>query len=298
MKVKQLAVAAAFGMMPSKGLVRARVFRPVVAALLAIGLAVSLADTAGAHSGGTDSSGGHYCREAGYEAGTCSPLGSYHTHDGGGGGGDSTAPEPDPDVYVPAKSANSGDKMLARRMLTKIGKSQERGGNSYDRAKFKHWTDANRDGCDTRQAVLISESRVHASRTANCTVTSGRWVSMYDGRRWSDPADVDIDHVVALKEAWVSGARFWSRSTRRKYANDLAWKHSLRAVTDNVNQSKGDRDPAEWLPARARCTYAINWVQVKYRWRLKANPAERSAVAAIFATDCGSRRIAVPRRAR
>ena len=72
-----------------------------------------------------------------------------------------------------------------------------------------------------------------------------------------------------------------------------------RAVTDNVNQSKSDRDPAEWLPPRsaARCTYAIQWVQVKYRWRLTVNSAERSELKSILSGDCGSRTVTIPKRA-
>lgn len=264
---------------------------------------------AGAHSGGLDSNGGHYCREAGYESGACSPLNSYHCHDSGcvdydgatgngGGGGETSDQEPERDVYRAAPSGVTGRKMTARRMLSRVDNGRERRGGSYSRARFPHWADVNGDGCDTRAAVLIEESRIHASWTAGCSVTSGRWVSMYDGTRWSAASDVDVDHVVALKEAWVSGAYSWSRKARRGFANDLRFRPALRAVTDNVNASKGDRDPAEWLPAKARCTYAINWVQVKYRWRLKTSGAERRVLASILSGDCGSRRVAIPYRAR
>jgi hypothetical protein len=76
-------------------------------------------------------------------------------------------------------------------------------------------------------------------------VVSGSWRSLYDGATWSDPADVDIDHVVALAEAWTSGAASWTPGQREAFANDLNFGESLRAVTDNVNSSKGARDPAE-----------------------------------------------------
>ena len=98
---------------------------------------------------------------------------------------------------------------------------------------------------------------------------------------------------------WGSGARLWSVNNRTRYANDLGFAASLVAVTDNVNQSKGDKDPAEWLPSRtaARCTYAIQWVQVKYRWRLSINPAERSRLSSILSGSCGSRTTPLPARA-
>lgn len=285
--------------------------RAVTAVALLLTGSLSLATgVAAAHSGGLDANGGHFCREAGYESGACSPLDSYHCHqsgcvdydgatgNGGGsdGGGDTT--DSDRDVYKAPRSGVTGRTMRARRMLFTIDTSRERRGGSYSRSRFPHWADLNGDGCDTRAAVLISESRVRARRTADCKVTSGRWFSVYDGKKWSRPSDVDIDHLVALREAWVSGAHAWSRRDRKAFANDLRFRPSLRAVTDNVNASKSDRDPAEWLPGRARCKYAANWVQVKYRWRLKASRAERQVLAGILDGDCGARRVAIPIRGR
>ena len=279
-----------------------------MAGVVTVALVLVLPGVASAHSGGLDSNGGHYCREAGYASGSCSPLDSYHCHqagcvdyDGGSGGGDGGGDaggdrEPSWDAYIPAPPGVTGDTMRARRMLGLLPLAVESGAASYDRSYFPHWADINGDGCDTRQAVLISESRVKVDREANCTVNSGRWRSIYDGRVWTRPGDVDIDHVVALSEAWASGARHWSRELRRQYANDLRFRNSLMAVTDNVNQSKGGQDPAEWLPAEARCWYAITWVQVKYRWRLKANPREVEVLQRIMRGDCGDRGVAVPRR--
>lgn len=274
--------------------------RWVVVVAVVLSAALSFSGVAGAHSGGLDSRGGHHCREAGYESGACGPLGSYHYHDGSGSTGGSTGgttSEPTAS-YRPAPSASTGRTMRARAMFNKLDVRREVKAGSYSRARFPHWVDANGDGCHTREAVLISESKVRAIRTSNCTVTTGRWVSAYDGARWTNPADVDIDHLVALKEAWVSGAHGWSKRNRKGFANDLRFKPALQAVTDNVNQSKSDRDPAEWLPSRARCKYAINWVQVKHRWRLKVDRAEHAALQRLLSGDCGSRIIDVPKRAR
>lgn len=174
----------------------------------------------------------------------------------------------------------SADTTTARSLLYKV--AAEGGSSTYDRSYFKHWIDTNGDCQGTRAEVLIAESKVTPTYTTSnhCAVAKGKWYSYYDGTTWTNPSDVDIDHLVALKEAWESGARSWSSSNRTRYANDLGFWPSLVAVTDNVNQSKSDRDPAEWLPPRtaARCTYAIQWVQVKYRWRLTINTAERHRV--------------------
>lgn len=198
---------------------------------------------------------------------------------------------------TPASAAT----ITASSLLSKATVASEAGSTTYDRTYFKHWIDANGECQDTRAEVLISESKVTPSYSTSrhCTVTKGSWYSAYDGATWTNPSDVDIDHVVALKEAWESGARTWSATNRSRFANDLDFWPSLIAVTDNVNQSKGDRDPAEWMPPRtaAHCTYAIQWVQVKYRWRLSINPAERTKLSSLLSGSCGSRTITLPARA-
>lgn len=191
--------------------------------------------------------------------------------------------------------------MSARTLLFQLSLKAESGSTTYSRSYFKHWTDDNGDCQNTRAEVLVAESQVTPtySSSQRCTVTKGKWYSYYDGATWTAPGDVDIDHMVALKEAWESGARSWTVTNRTRYANDLGFSSSLIAVTDNVNSSKGDRDPAAWLPPRtaARCTYAIQWVQVKYRWRLSLDSTERSKLSSLLSGTCGSRTVTVPARA-
>jgi hypothetical protein len=195
----------------------------------------------------------------------------------------------------------SATTITARSMLLKLTVKAESGSTTYSRTYFKHWIDADRDCQDTRAEVLIAESKVtpRYTTTRHCTVATGRWYSYYDGATWTKASDVDIDHMVPLKEAWKSGARLWSVTNRTRYANDLGFSATLIAVTDNVNQAKGDRDPAGWLPPRtaARCTYAIQWVQVKYRWRLSIDPAERTKLSSILSGGCGAHATTVPTRA-
>ena len=148
----------------------------------------------------------------------------------------------------------------------------------YDRDLFKHWVDADGDCQDTREEVLIAESKVSIS---GCTVTSGEWFSYYDRETWTAPGDVDIDHVVALGEAWDSGAWDWTNETRELYANDLDDPRSLVAITDNVNASKGDRDPAEWRPEFGTCVFVRQWTAVKLRWGLRVDQDERAALIAL-----------------
>lgn len=183
----------------------------------------------------------------------------------------------------------------ARALALKLTVSKENGAG-YVRSAFKMWTDDDRDGCDTRKEVLLAESKVKPKLGTDCRVISGSWKSWYDNKTWTNPADVDIDHVVALKEAWDSGARTWTKINRTRYANDLTFTWSLDAITDNINSSKGARDPAEWLPpvATTHCAYATHWVAIKYRWRLTVDTTEQKKLLAILTDTCGSKPLTVP----
>ena len=163
----------------------------------------------------------------------------------------------------------------------------------YDRTLFVHWIDADRDGCSTRDEVLIAESRTTPRIRKGCSVT-GSWRSAYDGLATTNPSRFDIDHVVPLKEAWDSGAWSWTPGRRQSYANDLGDWRSLRAVSAASNRAKSDKDPAQWLPPLAsfRCTYATEWVVVKVRWSLRIDTRERTALNRIL-TGCPARTVTV-----
>jgi Protein of unknown function (DUF1524) len=150
----------------------------------------------------------------------------------------------------------------------------------YDRSLFPHWIDADRDGCHTRNEVLLAESVIDPQIGERCALTGGQWHSYYDHVTWDAAGSLDIDHVVALAEAWDSGAHSWTTEERRAFANDLGDPRSLVAVTASVNRSKADQDPATWLPPdpAATCRFLTEWVVVKHRWRLTADPVERAAL--------------------
>jgi hypothetical protein len=172
------------------------------------------------------------------------------------------------------------------------GRTEVRTG--YDRDKFVHWVDEDGDGCNTRREVLIQETDDPLSVGARCTLNGGRWFSFYDRKSWTDSGRIDIDHMVPLAEAWDSGARNWTKAERRAFANDLGDTRSLVGVTDSVNQAKGDKDPAEWLPEFGRCRYVRMWVSVKIRWRLTIDKAERATLKDL-AADCPDAVVTVTR---
>ncbi|MET7314753.1 HNH endonuclease family protein [Streptomyces thermoviolaceus] len=147
----------------------------------------------------------------------------------------------------------------------------------YSRDLFPHWITIS-GTCNTRETVLKRDGS-NVVTDPSCAATSGSWYSPYDGATWTAASDLDIDHVVPLAEAWDSGASKWTTAQRQAFANDLT-RPQLIAVTDNVNQSKGDQDPATWVPPRSAyvCTYVRAWVQVKYYYDLSVDSAEKSAL--------------------
>ncbi|MFI6204863.1 HNH endonuclease family protein [Streptomyces sp. NPDC051041] len=147
----------------------------------------------------------------------------------------------------------------------------------YDRDLFPHWITQS-GACNTREVVLERDG-TNVVQDSACAAVSGSWYSPYDGATWTAASDLDIDHLVPLAEAWDSGADGWTTSRRQAFANDLT-RPQLIAVTDNVNQAKGDQDPATWMPSRTayRCTYVRAWVQVKYYYGLSVDSAEKSAL--------------------
>jgi hypothetical protein len=149
--------------------------------------------------------------------------------------------------------------------------------SGYSRAKFPHWITIS-GACDTRETVLERDG-AGVVTNSSCAATSGSWFSRYDGATWTAAADVDIDHIVPLAEAWRSGASAWTTTRRQGFANDLT-RPQLMAVTDNVNQSKGDQDPSTWQPSVVsyRCTYARMWIRVKYYYSLTLQSSEKSAL--------------------
>lgn len=160
--------------------------------------------------------------------------------------------------------------------------------DGYDRDLFRHWVDADGDGCDTRREVLITEAVTAPTVNDGCRLSDGVWVSRYDGdTETGNGRGFDIDHLVPLKEAWESGAHGWDTQTRERFANDLGYEHSLIAVSATSNRSKGAQDPTTWLPPESsqQCWYAAAWINVKARWDLSVDRAEADTLHNII-SDC------------
>lgn len=153
--------------------------------------------------------------------------------------------------------------------------------NEYNRKTWGSWTISG--GCSTREQQL-KKYGTEIKTDKKCTVISGKWTSLYDNFRILSPAQMQVDHIVPLKEAEESGARGWSPDRKNKFYND---KENLIAVSGTSNQSKSDRDPAEWLPTNKAyvCEYVDDYVEVKEAYDLAFDSTEASVIQNIL-KDC------------
>ncbi|WP_370493374.1 DUF1524 domain-containing protein [Mycobacterium sp. pW045] len=171
----------------------------------------------------------------------------------------------------------------------------------YDRALFgQAWSDdvtvpGGHNGCDTRNDILrrdLVDIEIKPG-TNDCVVLSGVLHDPYTGtaiafqRGRGTSRAVQIDHVVALSDAWQKGAQQWDEPTRRNFANDPL---NLQATSGPINYQKGDGDAATWLPPNKsyRCEYVSRIVEVKSGYGLWVTQAEHDAIARILTGDCGA----------
>ncbi len=158
----------------------------------------------------------------------------------------------------------------------------------YSREQFgAAWADVDRNGCDTRNDILNRDLGRKEWRpgTRGCVVIAGVLHDPYTGARLvfaKAHADaVQIDHVVALSDAWQKGAAQWDATRRRAFANDPL---NLLAVDGPTNLRKSDGDAATWLPPQRsyRCRFVARQVAVKAKWRLSVTKAEHDAIARVL----------------
>ncbi|MEN2744939.1 HNH endonuclease family protein [Sinomonas halotolerans] len=162
--------------------------------------------------------------------------------------------------------------------------------SGYERSEFgPAWADVDRNGCDTRNDILARDLTVLAFRpgTHDCVVLTGILLDPYTGQRIDfergpRSAEVQIDHLVPLADAWQKGAQAWTAERRERFANDPA---NLLAVDGDENQSKGAGDLATWLPPNKafRCEYTVRIVAVKAEYGLWMTEAEHRRAGELLA---------------
>jgi len=200
-------------------------------------------------------------------------------------------PRPSPTVSPTPSASPAQPARLARAALAQLPVKGRAPKTGYERTQFgAAWTDIDHNGCDQRNDILRRDlvGVVAVPGTHDCVVRSGILHDRYTGRtitfqRGARSADVQIDHVVALSDAWQKGAQQLDPLQRTSLANDPL---NLLAVDGPTNQGKGDSDAASWLPPNkaARCAYVARQIAVKLRYHLWVTEAERYAMDQVLAT--------------
>jgi hypothetical protein len=184
-------------------------------------------------------------------------------------------------TYIPhqANAAPSDDALTVLNSLAVKGRAAKTG---YTRAQFTHWSDLDRNGCDARNDTLKRDLTevIYKVGTRDCKVISGLLLDPYSGKVItfsSTKSTIDIDHVVALSNAWQTGAAYFDKTKRQQIANDPL---NLLAVDFSLNRQKGDGDAATWLPPLKsyRCDYVARQIAVKAKYGLWVTQPEKGAI--------------------
>jgi hypothetical protein len=182
-------------------------------------------------------------------------------------------------------SASTAEELL--NSLAVKGRAPKTG---YSRAQFgATWADVNKNGCDTRNDILKRDltNVVYRSKTHDCVVESGTLLDPYSGttinfvKGVTSSMEVQIDHVVALSNAWQTGAFKLTLEKRTAFAND---PDNLLAVQGRLNSQKGDGDAATWLPPlkSARCAYVTKQIIVKAKYGLWVTAPEKASMLTVL----------------
>jgi len=182
------------------------------------------------------------------------------------------------------------DALVALNNLEVKGRAPKTG---YARSQFPHWSDPDRNGCDARNDTLKRDltNITYKAGTRECKVIAGQLLDPFSGKVITFSATkvvIDIDHVVALSNAWQTGAAYFDKSKRSQIANDPL---NLLAVDSKLNRQKGDGDAATWLPPSKafRCEYVARQVAVKAKYGLWVTKPEKVAINKILSTCVGQK---------
>jgi hypothetical protein len=181
-------------------------------------------------------------------------------------------------------SAGESQALLAAQALVERGRSAS---TNYSRDAFgSAWKDVDRNGCDTRNDILGRDftTAIYKAGTNDCKVIGGTWTDPYSNETYTfteQPSEAQIDHVVALSNAWQMGADLWTAEIRTEFANDPL---NLIVTVASLNRQKSDSNAASWLPPYkpGRCDFIARQVAVKTKWELFVTSSEKTAMLGIL----------------
>lgn len=167
---------------------------------------------------------------------------------------------------------------------------------AYNRDEWRHWSAAGSSCWNVREEVLYRQAvkrdvtlldhnkNVTKDKSKACYITGGTWKDPYTGKTFTNPADLDIDHVIPLGYVAKHGGQKWDAKKKEKYANSLDDGHLL-AVFSSANRQKSDKGPNDWKPQKAfQCDYAKNWISVSAKWNITVSTADKKALATMLKT--------------
>lgn len=171
---------------------------------------------------------------------------------------------------------------LAKLNTLEVKPSQE---VDYNRSDWKHWSDLDGNGCDSREDLLVRTGKNVKTDPGTCKVLSGTWVEPYAKTMVTDSSKLDIDHIVALSHAAQNGGQKLSATQKEQLAND---PQNLYISIAKENRSKGDKGPADYLPPNKdfRCEYVTAYTNVSAKYKLTITSQDKKAVENAIKTYC------------
>ena len=161
---------------------------------------------------------------------------------------------------------------------------------NYDRGEWRHWDGYGSSCWNIREEVLYRQSdpnkiiiedsqhNTTTDKTKACYIKSGSWDDPYTGKNFTNPGDLDMDHMIPLSYAARHGGQAWDAETKSEYANSLNDGH-LIGVMASANRQKSDKGPSEWKPqASYQCEYAKIWIDISVTWNLTTAQADYNAL--------------------
>lgn len=169
---------------------------------------------------------------------------------------------------------------------------------AYDRYQWFHWDNVTscwtvreqvlyRDAVKDDTLTMLDANKVRTNDVSKaCYITGGTWNDPYTEEVFTNPSDLDIDHMIPLGYAARGGGQAWDSDKKAQYANDLTYDHHLVAVSASANRSKSDRGPGDWKPSNSKyhCQYAISWTVISTNWNISMKPSDKSAVQDMLKT--------------
>jgi hypothetical protein len=158
--------------------------------------------------------------------------------------------------------------------------------SKYHRKEWRHWTDENRNCLNTRNEILKERSASQITlNKKGCKVVSGSWDDYYYPEKLHQARQVDIDHLIPLKNAHISGGANWTLEKKKEFAND---PENLVITNKRYNRSKGSKGIDSWLPVDKSyaCKYVHDWIKIKTKYQLQFSEKELFTIKTIKPT-CG-----------